>query len=92
MERIKLDYLESLVRIINKRTNSPETPWNKEGDKIKANIGNYHLDGAYGGYSLNRMTTEGGGVNDVLSCGHVSKRDLYNRLRAFIDGLEAKGE
>lgn len=53
----------------------------------KANIGNYHLSGAYGGYSLYRMDNDGGGVQDVLVCGYISKRDLYYRMQAFIRGL-----
>jgi hypothetical protein len=52
-----------------------------------ANIGNYHLSGAYGGFSLHRMDTDGGGVQDVLGCGHISKRDLYDRMHAFIRGI-----
>jgi hypothetical protein len=34
------------------------------------------------------MVTEDGGVSDVLRCGHVSKRDLYNRMSAYIQGRE----
>jgi hypothetical protein len=90
MDTIKIAHLEGLVKIINRITGSPETPWSKDGERMKANIGNYHLDGAYGGYSLNRMVSEGGGVSDVFRCGHVSKRELYNRMRAFIDGLETR--
>jgi hypothetical protein len=87
---IKMVQLEAMVKAINKRTNSPEAPYSKDDNgKLTANIGNYHLDGAYGGWSLNRMVSPGGGVSDVFRCGHVSKRDLYNRLKAFIDGLDA---
>ena len=43
-------------------------------------------------YALHQMSNEGGGVSDVLRCGHQSKRELSNRLSAFIAGIEtAKG-
>jgi len=91
MNRITMKDLEQVVRIINRETGNPETSYTREGDKFKANIGNYHLDGAYGGWSLEQMTNEGGGVDDTLRCGHVSKRELYNRMKAFLDGLRARG-
>ena len=87
MERITNKDLENLVMRINKITNSPETPYTKSDTGFKANIGNYHIDGAYGGVSLHRMHSEGGGVNEVFGCGHITKKDLYNRMRAFINGL-----
>jgi len=53
-------------------------------------IGNFHLSHAYGGVCLHRMVNEGGGVTDIFGCGHVTKRDLANRMQAFIKGLEFK--
>lgn len=89
MKQIKLSQLESLVARINIMTRSPMTSYTKQPDgKFKANIGNYHLDGAYGGYALHRMHNDGGGVEDILGVGHVPKRELYNMLHSFIRGLE----
>lgn len=53
-------------------------------------IGAYCLDGAYGGVSLHRYVNEAGGVSDVFRCGYVTKRDLYNRISAYLDGMGAK--
>ena len=87
MTRITKDILDRVVTRINDMTGNVDEPWTKsDSGQIQANIGNYHLSGAYGGYSLHQIT-EGGGVRDVLSCGHVSKRELYNRMHAFIEGL-----
>jgi hypothetical protein len=33
------------------------------------------------------MCNESGGVKNVFSCGHIPKRELYNRIHAFLDGL-----
>jgi hypothetical protein len=41
------------------------------------------LSGAYGGHRFNLNG------RDVLRTGHIPKRDLYNRLCAFVQGLEA---
>ena len=85
--------LKATVDRINRMTNSPIDMYNRTEDEngkgiYKANIGNYHLSGAYGGYSLHRMDTDGGGITDVLGCGHLAKRDLYDRMQSFIRGLE----
>lgn len=50
----------------------------------KQGAGLYRIDYAYGGVSLEEK--ESG--NDVFHCGHVSKRELYNRINAFIEGIQ----
>lgn len=86
MQTITLKMLESAVNRINVMTNNPIEPYSKVDDKYIANVGNYHLSGAYGGYTLHRMHNLSGGVSDVFQCGHVSKRELMNRIQAFING------
>lgn len=91
MNRITLKFLEAKAGIINRITKSPEASYTKKSDgSYKANIGNYHLSGAYGGVCLHRMQSDGGGVSDVFSCGHVSKRELAIRMDAFIAGIQNK--
>jgi hypothetical protein len=91
MQRITEKQLEALVSWINELTGSPATSYtrNDEG-KLSANIGNYHLYFAYGGVNLHRMSNEGGGVNTPLGGGTRTKRELFNQLHAFINGLRAK--
>ena len=83
MRRITMDHINAVVDLINEVTQSPDTPWT-DGT---ANIGNYHVSQAYGGYSLHRISNEGGGVRDVFSCGHIPKRDLHDRMWAFHAGF-----
>jgi hypothetical protein len=83
--------LEAVVERINRVTGADQSSYTRGADgKLRANIGNYHLSFAYGGVSLHRMMSDGGGVEDVFRCGHIPKRELLNRMHAFIDGLERR--
>lgn len=89
MTMITRSNLEAVVKRLNIMTGNSIDPYTKdEAGQFTANIGNYHLSGAYGGVSLHRMATDGGGVSDVFGCGHVTKRDLYDRLHAYLNGIE----
>ena len=90
--RITIANLEAVVDRINRATGSPSTPWRREGDRNRANIGNYHLSYAYGGACLHRMANESGGVTTPLGSGHVPKRELYDQLHAFARGIEVAQE
>ncbi len=93
MRTIKQSDLEAVVLRLNKATKSPETSYTKlKTGKYKANVGNYHLSFSYGGVCLHRMSSLGGGVDDVFSCGHTTKRDLYNRIHAYLIGRIAQIE
>ena len=88
MKTITVKHLEAIVSRINRMTNSPQEPWTRQDGKTVANIGCYHLDGAYGGYALHRMQSIGGGVQDIFR-GHFTKRELSEKMFAFIAGIEA---
>lgn len=87
--RTTIAHLQAIVARINRKTNSPLESGGVVDGRYRANIGNYHLDQAYGGVALYRMVNEGGGCSDVLRIGHVSKRELEASMHAFIAGLEA---
>lgn len=90
MSRITKSDLERLVQVINMETGSPLEPYTRNQDgKLVANIGNYHLSGAYGGWSLHRMVTDTGGVESTLNCGHIPKRALFERMAAFRERIRA---
>ena len=90
MERITVKNLEAVVDRINTIAGTPPKPWVRgEDGTVKGQIGNYHLDGAYGGYALHQMVNEGGGITATIS-GYRSKRELYDMLHTFIRGMEVK--
>ena len=90
MDRIRQSDLEHYAGLINQATNSPmETLTRDDTGKLTANVGNYYISCAYGGVSLYRNVGPSGGSTEMFNSGHVPKRDLYNRMRAYLAGLEA---
>jgi len=98
MQRITEKQLQAVVDRINRETNSPMESYTRSvitasngGNTFHtvANIGNYHISFSYGGVSLHRMVSTGGGVTDVFRIGRVSKRELYNHMHAFLCGLDS---
>lgn len=92
-DRVTQKQLESLVDYINEITGQPKTSYSKDDNgRYRANIGNYHIDGAYGGVNLHQIVTDGGGVTEPLGGGYWSKRELYYKLHAFIRGINTGKE
>jgi len=87
MDRITRKQLEFLCARINAAQQSPATPYKRIDGSLVGQIGNYHLSGAYGGVSLHQIANASGGARDVFSCGHLTKRDLYNRMNAYLAGV-----
>ena len=94
MNRITEKDLEAVCKRINIVTNSPLTPYTKIGDRYEPQALCYHLSHAYGGVALHRMSGNKGctGVTDVFSGGHGTKRELYDRMHAFLRGFESANE
>ncbi len=89
--RITIEDLNYAAEVINQLTGNHAMQYTIGPDGMKANIGNYHISGAYGGYALHQMVNEGGGITEIFS-GYRPKRELYNLMQAYIKGLQAKGE
>lgn len=90
MDRITQRYLDSLCERINNAKKTPAQPYERLDGNLVGQIGNYHISGAYGGVCLHQIATKSGGVRDVFSCGHVTKRDLYNRMSAYLVACESR--
>lgn len=87
MNRITRSFLEAKAATINSMRGAPAEPYRTVNGKAVANVGNYHISGAYGGYCLHRMCNESGGVSDVFSCGHIPARQLAALMSAYTAGL-----
>jgi hypothetical protein len=88
--RVTLSMVLSLVDRLNALTGSHPDAYSKnDAGTYRPNVGNYHVSRAYGGMALHRMGNEHGGITDVLHSGHISARELYERIHAYIRGIEA---
>lgn len=89
MRRITVADLDKAVDAVNLAAGTPLEAWSEVDGKLTPNAFNYHLSGAYGGYSLHQHGASGSGSRDVFQVGHVPKRELSGMLRAYRAGLEA---
>ena len=92
MQRITEKQLEYLVERINTVTGNPLKSWvqvTEQSGKVRnvAQIGNYHLDWAYGSVMLVQMDNAGGGIHTIT--GRCTKRECYDQMQAFLRGIEA---
>lgn len=85
--RIGKKQLDDMVNTINTMIGQPSEPYTRDAAGLRANVGNYHLSMAYGGYALNRMVNESGGAADFFNKGHMTARELSNLLHGFIAGI-----
>lgn len=93
-DRITESHLQAMVDRINRITGNPMVPYafDAAAGKHVAQVGNYHISHAYGGVCLHRMVNTSGGVSTPIGGGHVPKRELYERMHAYIQGLNDGGE
>ena len=53
----------------------------------------YILSASYGGWRLDQLTEDKSGtIRTVSGCGHISKRELYEWIQAYMSGIETKGK
>jgi hypothetical protein len=89
MNRITQSQLQGKIDLLNELTGNPLKPYGLVDGKHRAQIGNYYLSMQNSGYALYRMVNEGGGISDIFSRGHGTKRELYERICAYISGIES---
>lgn len=91
--RVTLPMLKTRIAYLNKKMNRPENYFtaNPHTDNLMGkpsiNVGHFHIDCAYGGYSLHETANDAGGEVDVFNRGHIPARDLMNLIYAFEAGL-----
>ena len=89
MQRITDKQLYSLVERLNNLTGNPLDPYGTTSEgETRANLGNFHLSFAYGGVALMQMVNDGGGCSMPIMSGHLTKRECFDQIYAFIKGIE----
>jgi hypothetical protein len=87
MTRTTKLHLDYAIARLNAATNSPAASWTNAEGQYRANVGNWHYSGAYGGVVLHRISNEQGGVRSFG--GYGTKRELLARINAMLDGIAA---
>ena len=59
-----------------------------ENLRSTAMVGRYTLAGAYGGWQLQQVINEGGGVRAITQ-GYGTKREVYHLIHAYREGMAA---
>ena len=86
--QIKVQDLEGAVRRLNRLTQNPEVAYLRVNGRLLGQVGNYHIDSAYGGKKLVQMSNTSGGIHDISDIGYATKRELYDWIHAYIKGIE----
>ena len=92
--KVTRQFVERQLENLNRLAGTPCQPYldNADGNGIVSQPGNYHLDNAYGGYKLCRMTGVDGGSTDVGNMGYLSLAVVSNHIRMFAEGYRAAKE
>lgn len=85
--RITIENLQRAVEALNRLTGNPVDAWKKDNGKHIAQIGNFHLDRAYGGVAVVQHTSEGGGTRTIIERG--TAREVYEKVHAYRNGYSA---
>lgn len=88
-DRITINTLRAVCARLNRMTNSPAVPWVRDADgNLKAQVGRYLIDRAYGGYQLARIMNEQGGQTSPVGLGFGPARECYDKMHAYMAGLQ----
>lgn len=87
--RITIRHLREKVRILNSVTGNPEEPWANVNGEMVGQIGCYYLSHEFGGTSVHRVLSEGGGVEVIFGHGVYKNAELANLIDAFLEGYRA---
>jgi len=90
--RITEKHLQSLVDKLNQLMDKNLQPYDMSKTENRANIGTYVLSGAYGGWQLAQISNEHGAQSQPLGGGFETKRETYEKILAFIRGIETAQE
>ena len=91
MQRITRKHLDALAERINAALGTPATQYTRRPDKtLAANIGHHFFDGAYSGWQLSKIESEGGGQSAPLGLGYYPAREALAKGEAFLRGIHTK--
>lgn len=93
-ERTTRCQLEHQVASLNRLLGRPEAPWTQreDGKGCRANVGNLHLDHCLGGWQVQEMVSDGGGVTCPLGDARHTAGEMWHVLRAAVGAVQMAQE
>jgi cytolysin (calcineurin-like family phosphatase) len=85
--RISAGHMNAKLHRLNVLLDRPVDTYTEAG---AANVGNIHLHSAYGGWTLDVIANERGGVHVMLDWQRRTYREMYDILSAMIVAIELK--
>jgi hypothetical protein len=82
MNKVTQRDLEAVIKRLNAQAGFQDAKY--------STVGAYTLDGAYGGWQLQKYVNERGGVTVISTGGFITKRELYNQVYTLLNVLEAR--
>lgn len=79
----KAKMIQNKLDRLNQLTGNPKEPWVRTDEGFKAQVGNFHLDRAYGGVQLVRMVNTSGGDTNMSS--RVSESQMLEILSTLLN-------
>ena len=91
MERITIKHLYIDVALLNRAAGEYLQSWEQDAQgQWRANVGTFIIDRSNGGFQLERIATEGGGVSDISPRG--TAREIHEFIQAMLVGLDLARE
>ena len=87
MTRITEKNLDARANVLNSLFKVNPIPYIFTGQSMRSNEGTFLISKGYGGYCLERISNNVGGVRDVFRCGHIPARQLFDLMGAYIYGI-----
>ncbi len=89
MYRINIKQIEKLIDRLNETAGTPKSAYTKNSDgRLVPNPDHFYLAQAYGGCKLEQIC-KGGGARDPISMGFVTKRECFDLVSAYLNGMES---
>lgn len=82
------EHIEQLVGRINELSGRDPVVWKRIGKRNVASVGSYTVDHAYGGYRLEEIVNESGGVDCPFGHGRYSYGQFVDHLRTILTGMK----
>lgn len=91
MQRVTNELIDGMLERLNRALDRPIVPYHKGTDGVyRAQSGNFHIGKAYGGFQLQEMVSDSGGIRTYG--GYGTRREIVDRINGMLDGITLVGE